>query len=62
MEWITVRLTKYKNYEFIGNKAYAKGKRLTRKPTEKTLEEFKKRGVTEIIWGNGDKMVLKDEI
>lgn len=59
MEWETVRITSYKNYEFKGNKAYAKGKKLTRTPAKKTLEDFQRRGITEIIWENGDKMVLK---
>lgn len=47
-------MKKYLNYEIQGNTAYASGYKMSRYPSNRTIEKLRNENVRTVIWRNGD--------
>lgn len=48
----------YQGFKIQGDTAFAKGRRMTRYPSNKTIEKLKALKIKEIVWQNGDFIAL----
>ena len=47
-------MKKYLSYEIQGSTAFASGYKMSRYPSNRTIEKLRSAGVSTIIWRNGD--------
>lgn len=51
-------MKKYLTYEIQGNTAYASGRKMSRYPSNSTIEKLRREGVRMIIWRNSDFILI----